>query len=141
MKLLITASVFISAACLLFLFGWQAPVNPAEGPYQFSKEIPIGAGVDANSYDSESGFVFASCGDGTLTVVRVDEAGKLSVVQTVSTPLRSRTMTLDPKTHKLYLSAAKFETPAPAPELKPGEKRPRPKMEPGSFKVVVYEMK
>jgi hypothetical protein len=64
MKLLITASFFISAACLLFLFGWQAPVNPAEGPYQFSKEIPIGTGVDANSYDPESGFVFASCGDG-----------------------------------------------------------------------------
>jgi DNA-binding beta-propeller fold protein YncE len=103
--------------------------------------VPIGQGVDANSFDPETGFAFASCGDGTLTVARVDEAGKLNVVQTVSTPLRSRTMTLDPKTHKLYLSAAKFEAPAPAPALKPGEKRPRPKMEPGSFKVVVYEMK
>lgn len=102
--------------------------------------VPIGPGVDANAFDPGTGLAFASSGDGTLTVARVDGAGKLVVVQTVSSPPRSRTMTLDPKTHKLYLSAAKFEASAPAPEAKPGAKPPRPKMVPDSFKVVVYEM-
>jgi DNA-binding beta-propeller fold protein YncE len=103
--------------------------------------VPIGPGVDANAFDPGTGFAFASSGDGTLTVARVDGAGNLVVVQTVATPPRSRTMTLDPETHKLYLAAAKFEAPAPAPEAAPGAKRPRPKMVPDSFKVVVYELK
>jgi DNA-binding beta-propeller fold protein YncE len=103
--------------------------------------VPIGPGVDANAFDPGTGYAFASSGDGTLTVARVDNAGNLAVVQTVATPPRSRTMTLDPKTHKLYLAAAKFEAPAPAPETAPGGRRPRPKMVPDSFKVVVYELK
>jgi DNA-binding beta-propeller fold protein YncE len=102
--------------------------------------VPIGPGVDANAFDPGTGFAFASSGDGTLTVARVDGAGALAVVQTVPTPRRSRTMTLDPKTHRLYLSAAIFEAPAPAPEAKPGAKPPRPKMVADSFKVAVYEL-
>ena len=98
--------------------------------------VPIGAGVDAAAFDPETGLVFASGGDGTLTVARVDEKGTLAVVQTVATPVRSRTMTLDPKTHKLYASSAQFGAPVPGPDGRPG----RPPMVPDSFKVVVYEM-
>jgi DNA-binding beta-propeller fold protein YncE len=56
MKRLIIASIFVTTACLLFLFGWQAAVNPAKGPYQFSKEIPIGGegGWDYLSVDTGS---------------------------------------------------------------------------------------
>ncbi len=98
--------------------------------------VPIGPGVDANAFDPGTGFAFASSSDGTLTVAKVDASGKLSVVQTLSTPPRSRTMTVDPKTHRLYISTAQFEA-APAPAA--GEKPQRPRMVPGSFKVVVYE--
>lgn len=44
-------------------------------------------------------------------------------------------MTLDPATHKIYLASAQFEAPAAAPA---GGARPRPKMIPGTFKVLVY---
>ncbi len=99
--------------------------------------VPIGPGVDANAFDPGTGLAFASSSDGTLTVARVDDSGKLAVIQTLATPPRSRTMTLDPKTHRLYVATAQFEAPA-APAA--GEKPQRPRMVPGSFKVVVYEM-
>ena len=51
-------------------------------------------------------------GDGTLTVVREEEPGRFDVVATIPTQPGARTMTIDPKTHRIYLSAA---TPAPAP--------------------------
>ena len=98
--------------------------------------VPIGPGVDANAFDPGTGLAFASSSDATLTVARVEPTGRLAVVQTLATPPRSRTMTLDPTTHRLYVAAARFETPAPGPEGKPG----RPQMVPESFKVLVYEM-
>jgi DNA-binding beta-propeller fold protein YncE len=99
--------------------------------------LPIGPGVDAAAYDPVTGLVFASSSDSTLTVAKADAAGTLSVVQTLATPARSRTMTLDPKTHRIYVSAAEF-TPAPPPAA--GAQPGRPQMVPDSFKVVVYEM-
>jgi len=99
--------------------------------------LPIGPGVDATSFDPATGYVFASNSDSTLTVATCDKAGKLSLVQTLATPARSRTMTLDPKTHRIYISAAEFTAPAPAAAGAPPQ---RPQMVPGSFKVVVYEM-
>jgi DNA-binding beta-propeller fold protein YncE len=96
--------------------------------------VPIGPGVDANAFDPGTGLAFASSSDGTLTVARV-EGDKLAVAQSLATPLRSRTMTLDPATHRLYVAAAEFGTPAVGPDGKPQ----RPPIVPGSFKVVVYE--
>jgi YVTN family beta-propeller protein len=98
--------------------------------------VPIGPGVDANAYDPGTGLAFASSSDGTLTVARPEGKDKLSVVQTLATPKRSRTMTLDPKTHKLYVAAAEF---GPVPAAADGRPQ-RPPVVAGSFKVVVYEM-
>jgi hypothetical protein len=53
-------------------------------------------------------------------------------VQTLKTQRSARTMTVDPKTHRIYLPAAKFEDPAP------GERRG--KMVPGTLKLLVYSM-
>ena len=71
-----------------------------------------------------------------MAVARADEAGKLAVVQTLATPPRSRTMTLDPTTHRLYVAAAEFAAPATGPDGKPL----RPTVITGSFRVVVYGM-
>jgi DNA-binding beta-propeller fold protein YncE len=98
--------------------------------------VPIGPGVDANAFDPGTGLAFASSSDGTLTVARVEPADRLTLVQTLATPPRSRTMTLDPGTHRLYVAAARFEPPAAGTEGKPA----RPQMVPDSFKVLVYEM-
>jgi hypothetical protein len=49
-------------------------------------------------------------------------------------------MALDPKTHKIYLAAAKFEAPAEQPAGQPAGGRGRPRMIPGTFKILVYGM-
>lgn len=95
-------------------------------------DLPIGQGVDACAFDPGTHYSFASCGDGTVTVVQEESPDKFTVIQTLKTEPRARTMTLDPKTHRIYLASAKFEAAAA------GERRPR--MVADSFKILVYGM-
>jgi DNA-binding beta-propeller fold protein YncE len=98
--------------------------------------LAIGDGPDAAAYDPGTGYVFASASDGTMTVAKVDSAGKLVLVQKLATPLRTRTMTLDPATHRLYAAAAEYKPGQPGPDGWPG----RPTVVPGTFRVRVYEL-
>jgi YVTN family beta-propeller protein len=91
--------------------------------------MPIGERVDAGAFDPETKLAFCSCGDGTVAVVRQDSADKYTVVDTVKTRVGSKTMALDPKTHRLFL---------PAAEYKAGPAGGRPSMVPGSFAVLVF---
>jgi YVTN family beta-propeller protein len=99
--------------------------------------VPIGQGVDANAFDPGTQFAFASCGDGTVTIAKEETPDSLTLVQTLPTERGARTMALDVKTHRIYLATAKF---GPEPEATPGERRRRPPMIPGSFKILVYGM-
>jgi DNA-binding beta-propeller fold protein YncE len=100
--------------------------------------VPIGPGVDAAAFDPGTSLAFASNGgDGTMTVVHQDGADKYTVLGNVATQRGSRTMALDPRTHRVYLSAAEFG-PAPEPTA-PGGRPGRPPMIPGSFSVLVLE--
>jgi DNA-binding beta-propeller fold protein YncE len=99
--------------------------------------VPIGPGVDANSFDPETKLAFASCGgDGTVTIAHEDSPDKLTVVQVLQTARGARTMTLDSKTHRIYLAAADYEAPTAQPA--PGQRFQRPRMVPNSFRVLVY---
>lgn len=89
--------------------------------------LPIGAGVDAVAYDPGTKLIFCSNGDGTTTIIKQVSADKYNVVQTLATQVRAKTLALDPTTHKIYLSVAKF---------KEGSRTP----EPDSFEVLVYKM-
>jgi len=88
-------------------------------------DLPIGAGVDATKIDGAQ--AFASCGDGTLTVVGQKD-GKYEVEQVVKTPNGARTMGVDSSTHTIYLATAELEP------LAPGQRRPQPK--PDTFMIV-----
>lgn len=100
--------------------------------------VPIGAGVDANRYDPVTKLAFSSNGmDGNVTIAREVTPDELVVVQTLETARGSRTMTLDPVTHKIYLAATDFEMPAAPSEGTPPVRK-RPRQVPGSFKVLVY---
>lgn len=66
--------------------------------------LPIGDHVDATAFDPETKLIFNSNGEGTITVIHQDSADKYSLVETVKTAPRAKTMALDPKTHKLFLS-------------------------------------
>ncbi len=95
--------------------------------------LPIGAGVDATRFDQATGLAFSSNGEGTLTVVREASPDSFVVQQTVRTARGARTMELDPRTHRLYLSTARFQA---APADSAGARR-RPRPVPGSFIVLV----
>ena len=97
--------------------------------------VPIGAGVDAVRFDPQTGLVFSSNGDGTLTVILQESADKYRVVETVPTARGARTMEIDPKTHHVFLVTAEF---GPTPVATPENPRPRPAIVPGSFKILVY---
>lgn len=96
--------------------------------------LPIGDGVDANGFDPDTGFAFASCGEGVLTVVHEDSPEHFSVAQSVPTQRGARTMALDPKTHQIFLVTAKF---GPSPEPTAQQPHPRPTILPDSFIVLV----
>ncbi len=100
--------------------------------------VPIGSGVDANRFDPMTKLAFASCGDGTTTIARDESADKLTVVQKLQTARGARTMTLDPRTHKIYLAAVDYQTPANPPTGNPPGKAARPQPVPDSFKVLVF---
>ncbi len=85
-------------------------------------DLPIGAGVDATVF--RNGTVFASCGDGTLSVIRETSPEKYEVAQVVKTAPRAKTMAINERTGTIYLPTAE------------GQGR---SIIPGSFKVLVVE--
>jgi DNA-binding beta-propeller fold protein YncE len=68
--------------------------------------LPIGDHVDATAFDVDSKLIFNSNGEGTITVIRQESSDQYSVVESVKTLPRAKTMALDPKTHQLFLSTA-----------------------------------
>lgn len=94
----------------------------------------IGDGVDATTFDAETGLAFASCGaDGVLTVVKEESPGKFTA-ENVPTQKGARTLALDAKTHNVFVVTAQF---GPRPEPTADNPRPRPPMVPDSFVVLV----
>ena len=100
-------------------------VNISTG--QVIATVPIGAGVDAVIYDEAHKLVLCSNGDATTTIIKQESADKYSVIQTLATKTRAKTMALDTKTNKIYLSVPDFET---------GTR----KVVPNTFKVLVYKL-
>ena len=96
--------------------------------------LPIGIGTDAAAFDAEKRLAFTSNGEGTITVIREESPEKFTVIDTVKTEPGARTMTLDAKTHRLFLITADRTTPPPAAA---GQQTTRPEMVPGSYRVLV----
>ena len=99
--------------------------------------VPIGAGVDGTAFDPGTKLAFSSNGEGNVTIAKEESPERLSILQTLVTQRGARTMALDPTTHKIYLATADFE---PMPSPSPGAPRQRPKIIPGTMRVLVYEM-
>jgi outer membrane protein assembly factor BamB len=95
----------------------------------------IGEGVDATTFDAETGLAFASCGaEGVLTVVKEESPDKFSVAENVPTQRGARTLALDAKTHHVFVVTAQFgERPAATAD----NPRPRPAIGPDSFVALV----
>lgn|ERR1035438_9137416 len=96
---------------------------------------PIGRGVDATEFDAERGLVyFSTGGDGAMWVFHEDSPDKYTLVENVKTQTGARTMAIDQKTGRAYLSVAEF---GPRPESPPGGPKSRAPMIPGSFSILV----
>ena len=76
-------------------------------------DLPIGNGSDGATFNPATMEAFSSQGDGTLTVIKENSPTSFVVEQTVKTPVRAKTLTLDAKTGKIFLIAAEYG-PAPA---------------------------
>jgi DNA-binding beta-propeller fold protein YncE len=94
--------------------------------------VPIGTGVDGAGYDPALANAFASNADGTLTVIHQDSPDQYHVIQTLTTPVFSRNMGLDPTNHRLFVASAKF---GPTPASGKG----RGPVLPGSFSLMTIE--
>ena len=91
----------------------------------------IGDGCDGVAFDNGTKNIFASCGEGKLTVIHEDAANKFSVIANVPTKKSARTIAVNESLHTVYLPAADLGTPAP------GERRAP--MIPGTFQVLVVQ--
>jgi len=89
---------------------------------------PIGDGCDGVGFDEGLKLVFASCGEGKLSIIKEESASSFKPLADVPTKRSARTLAVDSKTHTVYLPAADTEKAAT------GE---RPKMIPGTFQVIV----
>ena len=133
-------------------------VNAATG--KVITTLPIGAGCDGATFNPATMEAFSSQGDGTLTVIKENSPTSFVVEQTVKTPPRAKTITLDTKTGHLLLITAEYaappappaDAPAAAPAAAPGAapaaggprpggpggfRGPRAPMVPGSFSIIV----
>ena len=69
------------------------------------KTYPIGDHVDATAFDAETGLVFSSTGDGHVYVFHQDAPDQYSLLDTLETLPGSKTMGVDPKTHRIFVPA------------------------------------
>lgn len=99
------------------------------------QSFPISAGVDADSYEPETGMIFVSTREGMIHIFHEDSPDKYSVVETVKTEYGAKTMGLDTKTHKLFVDIADFGAP---PAATPERPHPQPAPTLGTFRVLVY---
>jgi YVTN family beta-propeller protein len=95
--------------------------------------LPIGPGVDGVEWDPGKRTILASCGGetGSLAVLKQESKDKYAVVTNVATQARAKTLALDPKSHRVFLSAASYAPPA--------DPKARPSIVPGTFNVLIVE--
>ncbi len=111
--------------------------NPTSGTVVST--VPIGPGVDAVSYDdSEKLLLTSNGGDGTMTVIRQESADRYTSLGNATTRVGSRTMTIDPTTHRAYLATVQY---GPTPAATAEQPRPRAPVIPGSFAILVLDRK
>jgi DNA-binding beta-propeller fold protein YncE len=99
-------------------------------------ELPIGSRSDGAAFDPGTKRAFSSNGDGTLTVIGEKTSNSFVSLGSVPTLRGARTMTLDPKTGRLYLVAADLTV---NESVDPADMRHRYSVVPGSAKLLFLD--
>jgi DNA-binding beta-propeller fold protein YncE len=71
--------------------------------------VPIGDGCDGVAFDATRKRIYASNGEGNMTIVQQESGDKYTVVENMPTKQGARTITVDKNTHRIYLSVAERE--------------------------------
>ncbi len=98
--------------------------------------VPIGEGCDGLAFDPNKKLLFASNGEGTITIIKEENPTTFSVLETIKSQLGARTIAINKLTHQLYLPTARFGTKPKPTEDNP---KPRPSLIPNSFVVLVVD--
>jgi DNA-binding beta-propeller fold protein YncE len=98
--------------------------------------LPIGARTDGAAFDPARRRAFSSNGDGTLTVISEQDPNSFTVLGNVPTSLGARTMTINPKSGRLYLVAADMKV---NEAVDPKDYRHRYTVTPGSAKLLIFD--
>ncbi|MEO8635699.1 MAG: hypothetical protein ABI587_10530 [Gemmatimonadales bacterium] len=103
-------------------------IDPATG--KIVATIPNGDGVDAFGWDPGEGLAYIPAGrDSNVTIAHQDAPDRYTVIATVPTMGRAKTITVDPIRHVAYLFQPEYgPAPAPAPgapPTPPGGRGPR----------------
>jgi DNA-binding beta-propeller fold protein YncE len=95
--------------------------------------LPIGAGTDAAVFDADKKLIFTSNGEGTISMIQQESADRYRALEAIKTEPGARTMTIDTKTHRLFLITADRTTPPATPD----NPNPAAVVTPGTFRVLV----
>jgi DNA-binding beta-propeller fold protein YncE len=120
-------------ACRTPAPGTMVMLNADDG--KIIATVPLAGGSDGAVFNPATREAFSSAGNGTLTVVKENNASSFEVAQIVQTMPSAKTLTLDSKTDHILVIGAEF---APPPTPPPAEgRRGRGQMVPGSFSILV----
>jgi DNA-binding beta-propeller fold protein YncE len=108
-------------------------VNASNGAVVSS--LPIGKHSDAAAYDGRLKRAFSSNGEGTLSVIQQESADQYKSLGDIPTQPGARTMTLDPKTGRVFLVTGDYT------EVDPQAKDPRKRyaVKPGSLRMLLLD--
>ena len=98
--------------------------------------LPIGARSDGAAFDPVRKLVFSSNGDGTLSVIKEISADHFVSAETVQTKPGARTMSIDPKTGRIFLVSAES---APNSATSNAASQHRPTYAPDSVKLLYVD--
>jgi hypothetical protein len=82
-------------------------------------DVPIGDGCDGARFDPQTQLIFASNGEGTLSVIHEDSADVYQVLETIGTQSGARTLEIDLPTHKIFTARADRSGPPATPGGRP----------------------
>lgn len=100
------------------------------GSGRIAARLPIGRGSDAVAFDPVRKRVFSSNGiDGTITAYQQSGGDRYVPLAPIQTLASARTMSLDPRTGRLFVAAAETD-----PNPVPGG---RPRVRPGTLRLLI----
>ena len=116
--------------------GWMMVIDSQKG--NVIAQVPIGKRVDGVVFDPTLKIAISSNGEGTMTVVKEVSPNEFKVIETVTTALGARTIALNEKTHRVFVSTAQY---GEIPNATTENPNPRPKVILGTFMVMEYGIK